>query len=126
MTRPCTCDRCETTPGAAYDGSQCRACWLYHHDRAYRALWQSAGRPPDPETARRDAPCRERGIVLRQQECATCGGRVRLKVFACVPHGECTVGKAIPDLACCATCPDYVSEATAESSSTGDSSPAIV
>jgi hypothetical protein len=44
---------------------------------------------------------------LRQESCPSCRGHVRLKVFACVVHGECTIGKAIAGLACCACCPDY-------------------
>jgi hypothetical protein len=29
--------------GAAYTYDQCRPCWLYHHDAAYRALWDKPG-----------------------------------------------------------------------------------
>ena len=40
-------------------------------------------------------------------ECPTCQGNVRLKVFACDLHGQCTVAKALDGIACCATCRDY-------------------
>ena len=46
-------------------------------------------------------------VVLRLVECPTCNGSVNLKVFACEKHGECTIGKKLDGLACCATCGDY-------------------
>jgi hypothetical protein len=51
--------------------------------------------------------CRHRGEEVRREPCRTCCGVVQLKVFACVVHGECTVGKALPGVACCATCADH-------------------
>lgn len=38
--------------------------------------------------------------------CGTCKGRVELRTFSCVVHGECTQGKRVGDTACCVGCPD--------------------
>ncbi len=53
------------------------------------------------------APCRHRGAELREEPCRTCRGQVHLKVLICAVHGECTVGRPLGSLACCATCRDY-------------------
>jgi alpha 1,2-mannosyltransferase len=58
----------------------------------------------------RQAPCVHRGEQTREQGCASCGGNVRVKVFACNEHGECTVAKELPGTQCCQTCPDYAKE----------------
>ena len=50
--------------------------------------------------------CRHRGGELREQVCQTCAGSVRLKVFQCALHGECTTHKALPGVPCCTTCDD--------------------
>jgi hypothetical protein len=34
--RPCTCER---VTGAPYTSDQCRLCWLFHYNPAYRQLW---------------------------------------------------------------------------------------
>lgn len=39
--------------------------------------------------------------------CATCSGRVQLKVFACARHGRCTIKQPVIGLACCKTCLEY-------------------
>jgi hypothetical protein len=98
--RPCHCNRCNLIT-APYTPDQCRLCWLYHHDRAYRALWDS--------TARAVAPCRHRGEAIDLVECPTCQGRIRLKVFACDVYGRCTVDPFVPGTACCSGCLDYES-----------------
>ena len=52
-------------------------------------------------------PCAHLGAEVRQLVCETCTGKTRIKVFACAIHGECTVGKQLEGLACCAGCKDY-------------------
>jgi hypothetical protein len=47
--------------------------------------------------------------VRREEPCPSCRGAVRLKVFACALHGECTIARSLTGVACCATCPDYES-----------------
>jgi hypothetical protein len=98
---PCEGKHAPVRPGP-WTADQCRVCWLYAYDPAYRALWDAAGPAP-----RRTGPCVHRGPEVRQEECPTCRGRVRLKVFACGLHGECTVARPLAGTACCATCPDY-------------------
>src|SRR4051812_22744164 len=86
-----------------YTQDQCRLCWLDLNDPAYHALWAGA----TPVVPPAGQPCRHRGATLREEVCPACRGHVRLKVFACALHSECTVAKAIAGLACCANCPDY-------------------
>jgi hypothetical protein len=89
----------EARPGP-YTLDQCRLCWLYLNDPAYRALW--ADGTPD-----RSRPCVHRGQTHREEHCPTCRGTVRLKVFACARHGECTIARSLAGVPCCATCADY-------------------
>lgn len=56
--------------------------------------------PRDP------AACIHRGESTGTQECPTCSGTVKLKVFTCAIHGECTIQKRIEGVACC-PCDDY-------------------
>lgn len=51
--------------------------------------------------------CVHRGSLVGEQECETCQGSTRIKLFACALHGVCTIGKRIDMLACCAQCGDY-------------------
>jgi hypothetical protein len=61
------------------------------------------------------AKCRHLGDELRRQECPTCQGTVKLKVFACAIHGECTPETPLEGVACCASCPDWANPATSDS-----------
>lgn len=98
MLRPCTCDRLPPA-GQPYSVSYCRLCWLYHRDSAYRELW-NADAPR--------GPCVHLGEATGEtRECSTCTGTVRLKLFACTLHRECTIARAIDGVACCAACSDY-------------------
>jgi hypothetical protein len=100
MTSPCTCDRYHSR---FYTTDQCRLCWLYHHDPAYRALWDGYT-PPVPHIARL---CKHRAEVVGMVHCPTCTGRVHLKVFTCLVHGQCTTDTALPAVVCCKECHDY-------------------
>jgi GTP cyclohydrolase II len=51
--------------------------------------------------------CPHRGEVLRLETCVGCCGQVRLKVFACRLHGECTLGDLPTVRRCDAGCPDH-------------------
>lgn len=79
---------------------------------AYRSIWAAMA-----TAATRPGPCAHLGETVRQEKCSTCCGNVRLKVFACALHGECTINTAIKDVACCSDCGDY---ATASSSVSAD------
>lgn len=50
------------------------------------------------------AACTHRGGELRRVGCASCGGNVQIKVLSCDIHGECTIGKRLAGVACCAGC----------------------
>jgi hypothetical protein len=97
MSRPCLCDRCDPSPWADYRPGDCRPCWLYRHDPAYRALWDES---PDPEPPRRSLPCIHLGEVLDRKGCP-CPG---LWVRGCGVHGPVTIQT-------CKTCPDYEEDA---------------
>src|SRR5678810_577734 len=40
--------------------------------------------------------------------CPSCEGNVQLKIFECEVYGECTIGKRVPEIACCNGCKDYI------------------
>ena len=42
--------------------------------------------------------------------CGSCSGRVRIKLRACAIHEECTLGKKVVGVACCAECRDRQQE----------------
>jgi hypothetical protein len=102
--RYCTCDTF-VGPSEPWgrDRGNCLACWRYHNDPRYRALWGGNGAtPPAPA-----GPCVHLGAPTGETvQCPSCRGRVELKLFACAVHGRCTQGKAAPGVACCAGCPD--------------------
>lgn len=80
-------------------------------DPRYARLVPGAGSTPAPTPVPTTDPypCPGRGTdVLREEECKSCGGKVRLKVYSCsVGHGECTIGRKAPGVGgCCRTCPD--------------------
>lgn len=59
------------------------------------------------ESKAKIAECVHRGAkAIRWEPCASCCGTVRLAVLACAVHGECTVGKQIAGVKCCAKCKD--------------------
>lgn len=58
-------------------------------------------------SAKASTLCIYRGDEVRRVFCPTCcGGGVQVKVFSCEIHGECTIGKQIGDVKCCAGCLD--------------------
>jgi hypothetical protein len=113
MTEPCRCEQ----PNAACRRSGepmvgrlwelCRGvnCPLSVSE-AYRQAWDNA--PQSVPTATPRVRCRWFGALVGEQECDTCAGRVRLKVFHCTVRYRCTPHKALPDMACCADCSDYL------------------
>lgn len=106
MPRPCAKRHPEPRDG-------CHLCWLYLTNHRYNRLWGGDGQVAGAVRATaRVVPCRHRGAEVRRQDCATCAGKVLLKVFACAVHGECTIGRQHDATACCATCPDYQTETT--------------
>lgn len=57
--------------------------------------------------ARSQVVCVHRGSEIREQDCPTCVGLIRIKVFQCALHRECTLAKPLDAIACCARCGDY-------------------
>jgi hypothetical protein len=53
------------------------------------------------------APCKFRGEPIRLVICQSCASKPRIKTFACELFQECTIGKEVAPLACCATCKKY-------------------
>ncbi len=54
------------------------------------------------------AACQFRGETVNEIECPICRRTVMLKVFDCAQHERCTIAKAIDDMACCASCEDFL------------------
>jgi hypothetical protein len=77
-------------------------------DRLVRACDCELAGPPTPQHLHPEL-CQHRGAELRLQVCETCSGPTRIKVFFCKVHTECTIGKKLPGLACCAAgcCKDW-------------------
>mgnify|MGYP001616833252 CR=1 FL=1 len=63
--------------------------------------------PLEMETPRLRGPCAHLGAIVGTVECASCIGRVVLKTFACIMHGECTVLRKVDNMACCGLCQDF-------------------
>lgn len=85
--------------------------WELCRTRAdYFGLWEE-GRGPGQTSAEgaRGAPaaCRHRGAMTRDVQCPSCRAHVLIKVYACQRHKECTLGRALDGILCCATCWDY-------------------
>lgn len=107
--------KCQTIPlkraggasAGAPDGKICVCCQRYYPlDAEVEDCSQECG---DVPALRVPGPCRHLGRELRLEKCATCKTATQIKVFACARHGECTLGKLLPNLACCAGCRDYFS-----------------
>jgi hypothetical protein len=86
--RPCLCER-----------TTCRLCWLYRHNRRYRALWDGASGATFPSpTPRRTLPCVGLGKLVERAGCAC----PRYDRRQC-DWGHGVVVQAVE----CETCPDY-------------------
>lgn len=77
----------------------CRAVRVGPHMTYYR-------RCEDGESAR-GGICEHRGDVLRVEQCKSCGGNVRFKVFACEIHKECTLADRLSVVKSCVGCAEY-------------------
>jgi len=63
--------------------------------------------PPPRNCTRPRTECQHLGDSTGKQECTSCQGTVRIKLYACAIHGETTLGKKLDGIACCDQCPDY-------------------
>lgn len=100
----CDFDTIELSPG--HWQHTCRNCGVVRRGPKRRFVRPCRNAPPRPEPR---GPCAHRGAELRLEECATCGGKgkVKIKVFACALHGECTIGRRVGALALCQACPAW-------------------
>lgn len=62
--------------------------------------------PTTLRTADEAMRCVHRGDSAGEKLCPTCNGSVRIKLFTCAVHVECSIQKSV-GVAVCATCPDY-------------------
>lgn len=101
--RFCNCER--YIKESKYDISQCRICWLYHHqpnDIGFVGANQSL-------SITQKGRCKHLGKATdKTVECDSCNGRVRLKLFECAVYSLCLPGKQIDNIACCIGCDSYI------------------
>lgn len=96
MSRPCSCDN---VSGPVWTEEQCRRCWLWHYDPAYREHWGGG-------SVR--SSCVHLGAATGETTpCPSCPGSMRIKILGCGVHAQCSVVKKVPGIACCGDCPDY-------------------
>ncbi len=74
--------------------------------------WEQGERPTAAAPKPQDdfLRCMHRREVVRTTECASCKGRVQIKVFSCAVHGECVIAAEIPGVPCCSACSDVLIE----------------
>lgn len=97
----CARHRCEKS---RHDFELCRRRkdWFAAFEKGETMLQRPSASPPP---LRDD--CRHRGEELGTENCPTCRGNIRIKVFACELHERCSLQKALEGTACCARCGDY-------------------
>jgi FkbM family methyltransferase len=66
---------------------------------------------PRPPQASSLVLCRHCGGEVRRETCPDCPGSVRVKIFRCAVHRECTHQKRLAGVACCAGCSEFVTQA---------------
>lgn len=113
--RPCPCDR--AAAGRPYTLDQCRRCWKWKNDPAYRRGMRVRAGAADPEPRPKAArtplpvrpPCGHLGSVLDRLDEAgrpcLCAGKW---LHGCDVHGACTRVARRKKVACCVGCNDYL------------------
>jgi len=81
--------------------------------QAYRDAIKN--RPATPVPVRKKAPPRLRCRSLGEDTgltvpCASCSGKVKLKLYVCGVHKVCTVGKRVAGVASCVGCQQYAAQ----------------
>lgn len=80
---------------------------LCQTDQRFFDLWETGDSPQHRrENSEVQSRCIHRGPQVGEQTCESCGGHVRIKVFSCPKHQECTIGQEVPGAKCCASCDD--------------------
>ncbi len=107
---------CECTQAGWCERHQCmKSSYLFQFCRRSTRLFRNweEGNGPGQHIAFQsvrtvvDHSCRHLGDSVREQKCSSCRGAVRLKVFHCAIHAECTIGKQLEGVTCCIQCTDY-------------------
>lgn len=94
-----------TLPPCKHDTPRtgCHFCTVALAHPAFKQQWLSS----QVKSRSVAVTCKHLGEYTgRLVECQGCRGKTQLKVFGCGKHGECTQGKRVEQLACCAGCPD--------------------
>lgn len=92
----CFCDACG------------RTCKIKGDPAKFGRMCVKPGDGPVRIPAQARVPCQHLGKPTgAMQECDTCRGKAKIKLFACAVHGQCSIGKALPGIATCASCQDY-------------------
>lgn len=107
---------CECEEAGWCERHQCEKADFWHRlcrrDLSLYLLWEQ-GRGPLQVTGTKQpgsrSPCIHRGDHVRSEACATCPGGVRIKVFRCPVHTECSMTRHLPSVAVCEICNDYES-----------------
>lgn len=90
---------------------ECHRCHLLATDERYQKLWADSVRAATSGRKVGDRVpiplCDFRGEFAGTVLCKQCNGHVELKLYKCSVHGACTVGKEVPDKACCQSCKDF-------------------
>lgn len=116
IRRPCAA----VHPLSAEHYPDCAACRMRLENsttaRHFRALWREPEPAPRPLTAPpvvRVKPCIHLGQPTGELVgCATCTGKVRLKVFSCAKYGKCLTAKSSTGIQSCDGCPTYTPRTT--------------
>jgi hypothetical protein len=95
VPHPCQCGK--YTPDSEYDRTQCRRCWLRHHDPRYRAYYATGVATPTPPVSIR-LPCVHEGRILSR--CAF--GDANRDKRLCTLHAAAVTRSGV-----CRTCGDY-------------------
>lgn len=111
MTDRPRCDIKTYDLGDGTYGHTCQVCGRPVENRSprwHRLCRPEGKKPPPRRPVKQSAPCVHRGPEIGQEECQTCAGKTRIKVFACELHVACTLGKALAGRACCKSCQDFM------------------
>jgi hypothetical protein len=77
------------------------------HETLVRPHHKAAPRRQNCGGAKSAYRCQYLGSLDSEKECDSCQGKVRIKLFACAVHGQCSIGKALHGIATCSSCQDY-------------------
>ncbi len=90
-----------------HEGDRCSRCgYVLSRDYTGERVIRNCTDPPTHRDLTRSTDCRHRGETIRTKDCKGCRGNVRVKVFECTIHNECSLAKAV-GVVVCVRCDDY-------------------